>query len=66
MEKQTMLDKHTYGVNRGEDSPVGHAVQVLTLLLMLAGAYLPANFKELSTPTTPSRTTRTTRSARSS
>ena len=39
-------DTRTSGYGSGENLPVGHAFQVLAVLLMQAGAYLPAGFKE--------------------
>ena len=35
-DKQTLKDRHSFGPNAGEDQPVGHAFQVLAVLIMLA------------------------------
>eukprot|EP00964_Phaeocystis_antarctica_P014127 scaffold7779_cov62-Phaeocystis_antarctica.AAC.7 len=45
-DKQTLIDKHTFGPNSGQDQPVGHALQVLAVLVMQAGACLPQPLKD--------------------
>ena len=44
--KQTLKDKHTFGPNSGQDQAVGHALQVLAVLVMQAGACFPGPLKD--------------------
>ena len=45
-DKQTLKDKHTFGPNSGQDQAVGHALQVLAVLVMQAGACFPGPLKD--------------------
>ena len=44
--KQTLQDKHSFGPNSGQDQAVGHALQVLAVLVMQAGACFPGPLKD--------------------
>ena len=46
-DKQTLKDRHSFGPGAGEDQPVGHAFQVLAVLIMQAGACFPAPLKDI-------------------
>ena len=41
-----LKDKHTFGPNSGQDQAVGHALQVLAVLVMQAGACFPGPLKD--------------------